>query len=60
MIETVKFEVAEKGTGRKGGYRFEYLNGYLPPVPEKKKKKNPIWIIFFAIVVIVILIVLFL
>lgn len=59
-IETVKFEVAEKGKGRKGGYKFEYLNGYLPPVPEKKKQKNPIWIILGAIAVIIILIVLFL
>ena len=33
-IEIAEFEKGEKGT--KGGYRLEYLNGYVPPVPTKK------------------------
>ena len=34
-IEVAKFEEGERGV--KGGFRLEYLNGYVPPVPEKKK-----------------------
>lgn len=34
-IEIAQFEAAEKGS-KKGGFRLEYLNGYVPPVPEKK------------------------
>lgn len=30
--------------GQKGGYRLEYLNGYVPPVPETKKKGLPWWV----------------
>ena len=30
-IEIAEFEKGEKGT--KGGYRLEYLNGYVPPIP---------------------------
>ena len=36
-IEIAQFEEAEKGFGRKGGYRLEYLNGYTPP----QKKEGP-------------------
>lgn len=36
-IEIAQFEAADKG-GKKGGFRLEYLNGYVPPVQEKKKK----------------------
>lgn len=36
-IEIAQFEEAEKGFGRKGGYRLEYLNGYTPP----QKKEEP-------------------
>ena len=57
-IEIAKFEVAEKGIGKKGGYRLEYLNGYVPPVPEKKKNNNLIWIILGAVAVIILLIIL--
>ena len=42
-IEIAKFEEAEKGIGKKGGFRLEYLNGYVPPVPEEKKKGIPWW-----------------
>ena len=39
-IEVAKFEQGEKGV--KGGYRLEYLNGYVPPVVATKK--SPIWL----------------
>ncbi len=38
-IEIAEFTAAEKG-GKKGGYRLEYLNGYVPPVPDAPKKSN--------------------
>lgn len=49
-IEVAEFE---KTVGReKGGYRLEYLNGYVPPVPEEKKKGLPwLWIILGVIAV---------
>lgn len=54
-IEVAEFTEA-KGGGKRGSYRLEYLNGYVPPVP---KKKIPMWIwialIVVAIAVIVIL-----
>ena len=37
-IEVDKFEAAEKGIGKKGGFSLEYLNGYEPP-----KKKSKWW-----------------
>lgn len=43
-IEIAKFEAADKGFGAKGGYRLEYLNGYVPPKPGKKSNKW-LWII---------------
>lgn len=42
-IEVAKFEAADKGFGAKGGYRLEYLNGYVPPAPTNKK--FPWWIV---------------
>ena len=36
-IEVAEFTAAEKGFGKKGGWRLEYLNGYVPPKPEKSK-----------------------
>lgn len=49
-IEVAEFE---KTVGnQKGGYRLEYLNGYVPPVPEEKKKGLPwLWIILGVIAV---------
>ncbi len=38
-IEIAKFEAADKGFGAKGGFRLEYLNGYIPPKPDKKSNK---------------------
>jgi outer membrane protein OmpA-like peptidoglycan-associated protein len=49
-IEVAKFEAADKGFGAKGGFRLEYLNGYVPPVPGKKSNKW-LWIIIAAILV---------
>ena len=42
-IEIAKFEEAEKGIGKKGGFRLEYLNGYVPPISGEKKKGMPWW-----------------
>lgn len=41
-IEVAEFEKAMKG--EKGGYRLEYLNGYVPPVPGPSKKGFPWWL----------------
>lgn len=41
-IEVAEFEKTMKGD--KGGYRLEYLNGYVPPVPVPVKKGFPWWI----------------
>lgn len=43
-IEIVSFTEADKGFGRKGGYRLEYINGYEPPVEEEPKKKSNMWL----------------
>ena len=42
-IEIAKYEAAEKGFGKRGEYRLEYLNGYVPPVPVAKKG-IPAWV----------------
>lgn len=41
-VEVAKFEEGERGV--KGGFRLEYLNGYVPPVPVQKKKGFPWWL----------------
>ena len=43
-IEIAQFEAADKG-GKKGGFRLEYLNGYVPPVPQKKRSLLWLWIL---------------
>lgn len=50
-IEIAQFEAAEKGR-KKGGFRLEYLNGYVPPVPEKKK---PLWWLWLLLLLILLL-----
>ena len=35
-IEIAQFEEADGG-GKKGSFRLEYLNGYIPPIPVSKK-----------------------
>ena len=50
-IEVAEFEKAMKG--EKGGYRLEYLNGYVPPVPvidEKKKSKAWLWLLLLLLI----------
>jgi outer membrane protein OmpA-like peptidoglycan-associated protein len=42
-IEIAKYEAAEKGFGKRGEYKLEYLNGYVPPVPVAKKG-IPVWV----------------
>lgn len=56
-IEIASFE---KTAGReKGGFRLEYLNGYIPPVPQAKKKGIPAWVwIVLALLVLGILVLL--
>lgn len=45
------FEKAAGG-GKKGGFRLEYLNGYVPPVPViQKKSKVGLWIAIAVIAV---------
>lgn len=41
-IEVAEFEKTMRG--EKGGYRLEYLNCYVPPVPETRRKGMPWWI----------------
>lgn len=48
-IEIAKFEAADKG-GKKGGFRLEYLNGYVPPVPAKKRSLWWVWLILLLLV----------
>lgn len=43
-IEVAEFERTSQ-PGQKGGYRLEYLNGYVPPVPAKKGMPWWIWLI---------------
>ena len=58
-IEIAKYEAAEKGFGKRGEYRLEYLNGYVPPVPAKKSNKW-LWICLAALLIIAILVILLL
>ncbi len=34
-IEIAEFTEADKGSGKRGSYKLEYLNGYVPTVPEE-------------------------
>ncbi len=56
-IEVAKFEAADKGFGAKGGYKLEYLNGYVPPVPGKKSNKW-LWIALAALLLLLLLLLL--
>ena len=56
-IEVAEFEKGQRG--EKGGFRLEYLNGYVPPVSAKKSNKW-LWICLAALVVIAILVILLL
>jgi len=47
-IEIAEFEKTSH-PGQKGGYRLEYLNGYVPPVPDKKKNMRWLWLLLLLI-----------
>jgi len=51
-IEVAEFEKTSR-PGQKGGFRLEYLNGYVPPVaavaPEKKRSRGWIWILLLLL-----------
>lgn len=47
-ILVADFEKADGGA-KKGGFRLEYLNGYVPPVPEKKKSMLWLWILIILL-----------
>jgi outer membrane protein OmpA-like peptidoglycan-associated protein len=54
-------EVAEFKPGKpfeKGGFVLEYLNGYVPPVPDAKKSKWWLWLLIAAAVIILLAILL--
>jgi Outer membrane protein and related peptidoglycan-associated (lipo)proteins len=54
-IEIAQFEEADGG-GKKGSFRLEYLNGYIPPVAAApRKSKAWLWILIIAIIAIAIL-----
>lgn len=44
---------------RKGGFELEYLNGYIPPVPEKAKSKTWLYLLLGAIIILILLFLLF-
>ena len=56
-IEVAEFEKGQRG--EKGGFRLEYLNGYVPPVPGKKSNKW-LWICLAVLAIIAILLILLL
>ena len=49
-ILVADFEKAAGGAKR-GHFRLEYLNGYVPPVPEKKKSLLWLWILLAALII---------
>lgn len=53
-IEIAEFTAATKGIGQKGGFRLEYLNGWVPPT-SKGKSKAWLWILLAALIIIGIL-----
>ncbi|MCQ2218011.1 MAG: OmpA family protein [Paludibacteraceae bacterium] len=52
-VEVASFE--EWQAGKKGSYSLEYLNGYVPPVPEKKNNKW-LWILLAAMAVLALIV----
>lgn len=55
-IEIAKYEAAEKGFGKRGEYKLEYLNGYVPPKPGKSNKW--LWILLAILLIAIIIILL--
>lgn len=56
-IEIAEFEKAMKG--EKGGFRLEYLNGYVPPMPKEKKTPKWLWAIIGLVLLVVVLLIIF-
>lgn len=50
-VEVAEFEKTAH-PGQKGGYRLEYLNGYVPPVSEQPKKKSSLMWLWILLVLI--------
>ena len=50
-IVVAEFTEAEKGFGKKGGFRLEYLNGWTPPVAKKKCTCCWIWLLLALIAI---------
>lgn len=48
-IIVADFEKADGGA-KKGGFRLEYLNGYVPPMPGKKKSLWWLWLLLLLLV----------
>ena len=49
-IVVAQLDPAEKG-GRKGSFKLEYLNGYLPPKPKSKKSRWWLWMLLLALLI---------
>lgn len=49
-VEVAEFTAAEKGIGKRGSYRLEYLNGYVPPEVKPQKSKWWIWLLLLLLV----------
>lgn len=47
-IIVADFEKADGGA-KKGGFRLEYLNGYVPPVPGKKRSLWWVWLLLILL-----------
>lgn len=56
-IEVSEFKEAVKG--EKGGFRLEYLNGYVPPMPKEKKTPKWLWAIIGLVLLVVVLLIIF-
>ena len=50
-----KYEAADKGFGKKGGYQLEFLNGYVPPMSQDTAsvQKNSKWWIWVLVIVVI-------
>lgn len=51
-VEVAEFEKTSH-PGQRGGYRLEYLNGYVPPVPEPAKRKGLPWWLWLILALLV-------
>lgn len=54
-IEIAEFEEGQRS--EKGGYRLEYINGYVPTAPVTPKPKKWLWILLAALAVVAVIVV---